>query len=188
MNLLPRFDARSEIRTQLAAAIGLTRAGEPERAIDLLVDTAGCLANHPCVETFGADLGKAERLLIALQKRQIRRAENQLSARLAAMADIAPAAKVIVHVLIGVTPHIDQELERIYGRHGLHALILDLSQAVPVDADAVEFLVATRTKWQARGCFLGVVGQPVHASIPMFSTAAEAREYIAAGATGGISA
>ncbi len=186
MNSIPRYDARAEIRTDLAAAIALARSGKTEQAIALLSHAAGCLASLPYAEILGADMKKAERLQMMLQKRHIIASENQVAARLTAMADISPSPKIIVYSCAAdISPKTGQELERIYGKHGVHALILDLSQATRLDAGAAEILVAMQTQWRRRGCFFGIAGQHAHISVPAFSTVKEARDYINGGATGG---
>lgn len=185
MNSIPRYDARAEIRTDLAAAIALARSGKTEQAIALLSHAAGCLAARHYAEILGADMKKAERLQMLLQKRHIIASENQVAARLTAMGEISPAMKIIVHTVTGSFQQFAPDLERIYGQHGIHALLLDLPETQPIDATAVESLAALREKWQRRGCFFGIVGQLARISVPAFSTVAEARQYIAVGATGG---
>lgn len=190
MNTVPRYEIEEEIRMNIAEAVALARTGEPEQAIDLLSDIAACIAKLTDAEKFGSGLEKVERLLVFLQRRHISSTGAQVAVRLAAMADIATAPNIIVHSCPcdSSIKQMKQELERIYGKHGMHTLVLDISKIVDFDSRVSECLAEIHAKWRARRCFLGIVcgGVTLVPAIPLFTSVEEAKEYLRTGASGGI--
>ena len=71
MNGIARYDARTEIHTDLSAAIALARPEKKEQTIDLLSRTAGSLAILSYAEILGASMKIAECLQMFMQRRHI---------------------------------------------------------------------------------------------------------------------